>query len=151
MNSTATTLVTDFMKPLKMGDNSDDYYLKWARRLTVVMGFLGTAFGLFFLDPDIESLFDEFIRIVGLILGMLGGIFLLGVLSKRAHATGAFIGCLGGTVVVLYVWRMTEITSYFYPFASVGSCLLIGWIASFLPVREKQNTDGLTIYSLRDN
>ena len=113
------------------------------------MGVLGTAFGLFFLNPDIKSLFDEFIKIVGLILGMLGGIFLLGVLSKRAHATGAIIGCLGGTVVVLYVWKETNITAYFYPFASVGSCLLIGWIASFLPVKEEQNTDGLTIYSLR--
>ena len=151
MNSTATTLVTDFMKPLKMGNGSDSYYLKWARILTIVMGVLGTAFGLFFLNPDIKSLFDEFIKIVGLILGMLGGIFLLGVLSKRAHATGAIIGCLGGIVVVLYVWKETNVTAYFYPFASVGSCLMIGWIASFLPVREKQNTDGLTIYSLRDN
>ena len=151
MNSTATTLVTDFMKPLKMGNGSDSYYLKWARILTIVMGVLGTGFGLFFLNPDIKSLFDEFIKIVGLILGMLGGIFLLGVLSKRAHATGAIIGCLGGIVVVLYVWKETNVTAYFYPFASVGSCLMIGWIASFLPVREKQNTDGLTIYSLRDN
>lgn len=149
MNSTATTLVTDFMKPLKMGKGSDSYYLKWARILTIVMGVLGTVFGLFFLNPDIKSLFDEFIKIVGLILGMLGGIFLLGVLSKRAHATGALIGCLGGIGVVLYVWKETNVTAYFYPFASVGSCLLIGWIASFLPVKEKQNTDGLTIYSLR--
>ena len=88
MNSTATTLVTDFMKPLKLGNQSDSFYLKWGSILTIIMGLLGTAFGLFFLNPEIKSLFDEFIKIVGLILGMLGGIFLLGVLSKRAHATG---------------------------------------------------------------
>lgn len=151
MNSTATTLVTDFMKPLKLGNQSDSFYLKWARILTIIMGLLGTAFGLFFLNPEIKSLFDEFIKIVGLILGMLGGIFLLGVLSKRAHATGALIGCLGGTIVVVYIYTQTNVTAYFYPFASVGSCLLIGWIASFIPVKYKQNIEGLTIHSLREN
>ena len=38
MNSTATTLVTDFMKPLKLGNQSDSFYLKWARILTIIMG-----------------------------------------------------------------------------------------------------------------
>ena len=150
MNSTATTLVTDFMKPLKLGGGNDKYYLKWARILTIFMGVLGTAFGLFFLNPEIKSLFDEFIKIVGLILGMLGGIFLLGVLSKKANATGVLIGCGGGMIIVLYVWKMTAVTAYFYPFASVGSCFLIGLIASFC-FRGKSNTDGLTIHTMRKN
>ena len=111
------------------------------------MGVLGTAFGLFFLNPEIKSLFDEFIKIVGLILGMLGGIFLLGVLSKKANATGVLIGCGGGMIIVLYVWKMTAVTAYFYPFASVGSCFLIGLIASFC-FRGKSNTDGLTIHTM---
>ncbi len=147
MNSTATTLVTDFLKPMNTC-SSDRGYLRAARILTVVMGILGTSFGLVFINPDIKSLFDEFIKIVGLIMGMLGGLFLLGVLSRRANATGALIGCAGGAAVVLWVWKGTDVAGYFYPFVSVSSCFVIGLLAShFFPGRS--DTEGLTVHSLR--
>jgi len=152
MNSTATTLVTDFLKPMNYhdpeGDDSDLAYLKTARKLTVVMGVLGTAFGLVFINPDIKSLFDEFIKIVGLIMGMLGGLFLLGVLSRKANATGALIGCAGGVAVVFWVWKGTEVAAYFYPFVSVGSCFVIGLIASYL-FSGRSHAEGLTVHALR--
>ena len=152
MNSTATTLVTDFLKPMNYhdpeGEDSDLAYLKTARKLTVVMGVLGTAFGLVFINPDIKSLFDEFIKIVGLIMGMLGGLFLLGVLSRKANATGALIGCAGGVAVVFWVWKGTEVAAYFYPFVSVGSCFVIGLIASYL-FSGRSNAEGLTVHALR--
>ena len=152
MNSTATTLVTDFLKPMNFhdpeGEDSDLKYLKTARQLTVGMGVLGTAFGLVFINPDIKSLFDEFIKIVGLIMGMLGGLFLLGVLSRSANATGALIGCAGGVAVVFWVWKGTDVAAYFYPFVSVSSCFVIGLIASRIS-SGRSNTDGLTVHSLR--
>ncbi|MED5586792.1 MAG: hypothetical protein VYB61_10580 [Verrucomicrobiota bacterium] len=147
MNSTATTLVTDFLKPMNYC-GSDRQYLRAARILTVFMGILGTAFGLVFINPDIKSLFDEFIKIVGLILGMMGGLFLLGVLSRRANATGALIGCAGGVAVMLWVWKGTEVAGWFYPFVSVASCFVIGLIASRV-FSGRSNTDGLTVHSLR--
>jgi len=147
MNSTATTLVTDFLKPMNTC-SSDRGYLRAARILTVVMGILGTSFGLVFINPDIKSLFDEFIKIVGLIMGMLGGLFLLGVLSRRANATGALVGCAGGAAMVLWVWKGTDVAGYFYPFVSVSSCFVIGLLAShFFPGRS--DTEGLTVHSLR--
>ena len=147
MNSTATTLVTDFLKPMNYC-GSDRQYLRAARILTVFMGILGTAFGLVFINPDIKSLFDEFIKIVGLIMGMLGGLFLLGVLSRSANATGALIGCAGGVAVVFWVWKGTDVAAYFYPFVSVASCFVIGLIASRV-FSGRSNTDGLTVHSLR--
>lgn len=147
MNSTATTLVTDFLKPVN-ACKDDAGYLRAARILTVVMGVLGTAFGLVFINPDIKSLFDEFIKIVGLIMGVLGGLFLLGVVSKRANAAGALIGCAGGTALMLWVWRGTAINGYFYPFIAVTSCFLIGLLGSLVFKGQKQ-TEGLTIHSLK--
>jgi Na+/proline symporter len=147
MNSTATTLVTDFLKPVN-ACKDDRGYLRAARILTVVMGVLGTAFGLVFINPDIKSLFDEFIKIVGLIMGVLGGLFLLGVMSKRANATGALVGCGGGTAVMLWLWKGTSVNGYFYPFAAVTSCFLIGLIASAF-FKGQSKTEGLTIHSLR--
>ena len=89
------------------------------------------------------------IKIVGLILGMLGGIFLLGVLTRTANATGAIIGCFGGVAVVLWVWKMTDVQAYFYPFASVGSCFLIGLISSYF-LDGRSETKGLTIHTIRE-
>jgi SSS family transporter len=147
LNSTATTLVTDFFKP--MNTCKDDHgYLRLARGITIGMGVLGIGFGLVFINPDIKSLFDEFIKVVGLVLGVLGGLFLLGVLSRRANATGALIGTAGGTAVVLWLWKGTNVNGYFYPFAAVTSCFLIGVLAS-LVLPGQGNTKGLTIHALR--
>jgi SSS family solute:Na+ symporter len=147
LNSTATTLVTDFLKPMN-ACKDDRGYLRAARLITIGMGVLGVGFGLVFISPDIKSLFDEFIKIVGLVLGVLGGLFLLGVLSKRANATGALIGTAGGAAVVVWLWKGTDVNGYFYPFAAVTSCFLIGLLAS-LVLPGKSNPEGLTVHSLR--
>jgi hypothetical protein len=52
--------------------------------------------GLVFVDPAIKSLFDKFLMIIGLFMGVLGGLFVLGVLTRRANAFGALTGALVG-------------------------------------------------------
>lgn len=82
MNSTATTVVTDFARPLELC-GTERGYLRWARAVTVLMGVLGTLLGLVFVDPQIRSLFDAFIKVIGLFMGVLGGLFVLGVSTLR--------------------------------------------------------------------
>ena len=77
MNSTATTVVTDFLRPLNVF-RTDRAYLTAARLLTLLIGVLGTLIGLLFVNPEIKSLFDEFLKIIGLFMGVLGGLFVLG-------------------------------------------------------------------------
>lgn len=145
MNSTATTMVTDFLRPMN-ACRDDRGYLRAARILTVLMGVLGTSFGLGFIDPDIKSLFDEFIKLIGLVLGVLGGLFLLGVLTRTANATGALAGCAGGTALMIWLWKDSGVSAYFYPFAGVTGCFLIGFAAS-LVLKGPKRTEGLTVYS----
>lgn len=147
LNSTATTLVVDFLKPLNLCQN-DQGYLRAARLITMGMGILGVVFGLVFVDPEIKSLFDQFIKIVGLVLGVLGGLFLLGVLSQKANASGALIGVISGVALTVWIWKGTAINGYFYPFVAFTSCYFIGWLASLL-VPGQKNTENLTIHSLR--
>ncbi len=58
------------------------------------MGILGTAAGLLFVDPTIKSLFDQFIGILGMFLGVLAGLFALGATTKRANGPGSLIGAM---------------------------------------------------------
>jgi solute:Na+ symporter, SSS family len=147
MNSTATTLVTDFLRPFNRCD-SEAGYLKAAKVLTFTMGVLGTLAGLVFINPEIRSLMSEYFKVIGMFMGALGGLFLLGILTTRAHARGAFIGLLGGVAVMIWIWRATETSGYIYAFIGISSCLLIGYAASVLLPSEKHDLENLTLHTL---
>ncbi|MFK7817859.1 MAG: sodium/solute symporter [Planctomycetaceae bacterium] len=146
MNSTATTIVTDFLRPLSVF-NSDRAYLNAGRVFTVIIGVLGTLLGLMFVSPEIKSLFDEFIKVIGLFMGVLGGLFVLGALTTRATGTGALIGAIVGAAVMFCLWKFTAINGYLYTAAGITTCFVVGYITSFGSAQSKDLT-GLTVYSM---
>jgi solute:Na+ symporter, SSS family len=148
MNSTATTLVTDFMRPLRVC-RSEAGYLRWARILTFLLGAIGTAIALLFINPSIRSLFDSFIKIIGLFMGVLGGLFLLGIFTRRGNGLGALLGALAGAGVMLYLGVYTKVNGYIYAFCGVSSCFVIGYLASLILPCRRKDLDGLTFYSIR--
>jgi Na+/proline symporter len=148
MNSTATTLVTDFLRPFNRCD-SEAGYLKAAKVLTFTMGVLGTLAGLLFISPEIRSLMSEYFKVIGMFMGALGGLFLLGILTTRAHARGAFIGLLGGVAVMIWIWRATETNGYLYALIGISSCLLIGYAASLLLPAGNNDLENLTLHTLK--
>jgi len=149
MNSTATAIVTDFIKPLNICQ-SDAGYLKAARISTFMLGVLGTCLGLVFVDPSIKSLFDQFIKVIGLFMGVLGGLFILGALTRRANGPGAFIGAVVGAAVMFCMWRFTPINGYLYTAAGIGTCFVVGYLASLVTGKQLKDLSGLTIYTIHD-
>jgi SSS family transporter len=73
MNSTATTLITDFIKPFNL-IKTEKGYLNAARWLTFIMGALGTLAGLIFINPEIYSLMAAYFKVIGMFMGVLGGL-----------------------------------------------------------------------------
>ena len=131
MNSTATTLVTDFMRPLKICQDEKGY-LKAAKRTTFFIGTLGTLLGLVFVNPEIKSLFDTFIKIIGLFMGVLGGLFLLGFLTRKANSAGAMTGAILGTIFMFYLWKYTSVNGYLYTSCGITACFVSGYLTSLL-------------------
>lgn len=129
MNSTATTVVTDFLRPLSMFQ-SDRGYLVAAKVLTLLIGLAGTVLALLFVNPDIKSLFDEFIKVIGLFMGVLGGLFVLGVMTKRANGSGALIGGIVGAISMFIMWKFTSVNGYLYTAAGISICFVVGYCAS---------------------
>ena len=112
------------------------------------MGVLGTLAGLFFISPEIRSLMSEYFKVIGMLTGALGGLFLLGIITTRAHSHGAFLGLLGGVGVMIWVWRSTDTNGFLYSFIGVSSCLLLGYIASvFLPAPDN-DLENLTLHTM---
>lgn len=147
MNSTATAIVTDFMRPFQWL-SSDRSYLNAARFLTLLLGITSTGLAFVFIDPQIKSLFDTFIVVIGMFMGMLGGLFILGTVSRRANASGALAGAIGGAITMIVLWRYTSVNGYLYSAAGVFFCVTIGWIASFVSKPPSKDLTGLTLHSL---
>ena len=147
MNSTATAIVTDFMRPFN-ACKSEAGYLNAARFWTFLIGVVGTLLGLVFVDPDIKSLFDAFIKVIGLFMGVLGGLFILGAVTKRANATGAMIGAVVGAAVMFCLWKFTAVNGYLYTASGIAACVTVGLTASLLTGRPTSDLSGLTVYTL---
>ena len=147
MNSTATTVVSDFLRPFNML-KSERGYLNAARTVTFTFGVLGTMLGLLFIDPNNKSLFDSFIKVIGLFMGVLGGLFGLGVMTRRANAWGSLLGALAGATVMGLLPLYSQINGYLYAAMGIATCFVVGLLASLVLPSRKKSIDGLTIYSM---
>jgi len=147
MNSTATAVVTDFLRPWKTM-KTEKGYLKLARWMTVVFGVAGTAMALVFASADIKSLLDQFFAVLGLFGGALGGMFLLGMFTRRANGTGAVVGAIIGALTLYFVSTFTDTHVYLYAAIGVVSTMLSGWVVSIFTRVKTNELTGLTVYDL---
>ncbi len=148
MNSTSTAVVTDFLRPFRLV-RAEGHYLIWARALTFGFGAAGTALGLLFIDPANRSLFDSFIKVIGLFMGVLGGLFALGILTRRATGWGSLLGALAGAAVMALLPVYTAISGYLFAFIGITTCFTVGYTASLLFPSDSHSIDGLTIHTMR--
>ncbi len=77
------------------------------------------------------------LSIASVAYGALLGVFLLGVLTRRANQVGAIIGMLAGFSVELYIWIWTRVPWTWYVLIGTMVTFTIGYTVSFL-APEKQ-------------
>lgn len=128
MNSAATAYATDIHFRFNWNKNADQ--LKLARKATLVIGVVGTLFAFMMATWDIKSLWDEFQKVLGLIIGGLGGVFLLGILSKKANAPGVLTGLGISIVVQIFVGIYQPVHLLLYAATGFISCYVAGFVAS---------------------
>jgi SSS family transporter len=145
MNSTATALVTDFCMPLGLC-RSDRGYLRLGRVLTVGLGLFGTLFACVLDLLDITSMVDEFMTLLGLFGGVLCGLFMLGMLTSRANASGALSGALIGLVGVWTVKYFTQVNFFLYAMVGTLITFAAGYLVSLLTPTHARDILPLTIY-----
>ncbi len=131
MNSVATAVVTDWIRPTWKGVTGRGL-LRIAQLLTALLGAIGTLVALLFIDPGIRSLFDHFLKVVGLFMGVLGGLFVLGAFFPRANAVGAWWGGISSFSAMLAAALFTGLNGYLYSALGIGVCVLVGACASRL-------------------
>ncbi len=150
MNSTATAIVTDFVRRFNLL-SSERAYLNCARVLTFVLGLVGTILALLFASGDVKSLWDQFITVLGLFGGSMAGLFLLGIFTTRTTPAGAAIGAAAGALAVYMVKTHTQVHLLLYASAGIAGCVVAGYLASLLLAGNNPPLEGLTIYTLEKN
>jgi SSS family solute:Na+ symporter len=104
----------------------------------LAMGIAGTAVACVMAVSNIESAFKTFNSLIGLTAGALGGLFALGVFTRRANGTGAMIGALVGLGSVMFLYFSgSKVSGLLYAFIGFAVCFVVGYIASLLTGPER--------------
>jgi SSS family solute:Na+ symporter len=101
LNSLAAALTVDFLTRFKP-DTPEQRRLAFAKVVVVTAGIIGIVVGIYASRTG-APLIDLILSFMGYFAGGLLGLFLLGMLTKRANGHGAFAGAIVGTLVVLMV------------------------------------------------
>jgi SSS family transporter len=138
MNSAATAYATDFH--FRFNWSKKVRGLRIARISTLVIGLIGILFALMMATMDVKSLWDEFNKILGLLMGGLGGLFLLGLTTQKANSIGALAGIIGSIVVQLIIIRTQQIHLLLYTSTGFISCFVIGYLVSRIFKAKKETS-----------
>ena len=82
-------------------------------------------------NGQIQSAYVWFNGFMGLVLGVLGGTFALGVFTKCATARGAFVSLIASAIVIVAVkYGMSNVSIWSYSLISLIVSMVAGIIAS---------------------
>ncbi len=132
LNSSATAAVNDFYLPRarrRGKEPSMKRLLMTSQRFTIFFGVLqiGVGIGASFLSQSVVS---DALAIAGFTAGILLGVFLLGVGSRRANQSGALIGVLAAILLLTYVKFATDIAWPWYAVVGALATVGVGYLAS---------------------
>lgn len=138
INALTTATTVDFYKRWLRPNRKDTHYVRVGRLGTVGWGALCTLGALY--ANRLGPLVNAFNKINAFLGGPLLGIFLLGMLSKRAKGTPAVIGGLTALVAVSVLNWTTNISFFYHAIIGVIITFAVGYVLSLLgpsPSREK--------------
>jgi SSS family solute:Na+ symporter len=136
LNSLSSTTVVDFYRRMVPGAEAGRL-VRVSRIATVLWGLL--LFGLALLARNGGKVLEMGLSIASVAYGSLLGVFLLGVLTKRASERGAMVGMLVGFVMDVYLWQFTRVAFTWYVVFGSLATFVVGYGASLLMPREGED------------
>jgi Na+/proline symporter len=135
LNSLASATVVDFYQPMTGARHSAAHYLKVSRLSTVAWGAVLAAIAG--VSSQWGSVLESGLSIASVTLGILLGVFLLGVLTRRTGENAAIAGVVAGSAVMLFVKFATAIPFTWWVLIGSLATFSVGYAASFV-IRERR-------------
>jgi len=129
MNSIATVITTDFYQRFKPG-TSDRQRFIFARRATMLLGVLGCIIALYLVSLHNTSIWDQYLKVIGLFGGCLAGMFLAGIFFPRINAGGVITGFIVSAVALYFVQAAGKVNFFLYPAIAILICVIVGYVSS---------------------
>jgi SSS family transporter len=131
LNSLASSSVIDFYKPFVRTGCDDRHYLRVSRFATLVWGMviITIALAAQYLQ---RSALELALTVASVPYGSMLGIFLLGVLTRRATSRGAMVGALAALATLAYVMHSTMIAWTWYVAIGTVVTFVVGLMVSLL-------------------
>lgn len=130
LNSLSSTSMLDFY--LRANPQVDEARkLRLSRVSTIIWAVV--LFGLAILSlHKVSRVIEVGLSIASVAYGALLGVFLLGVLTRKAHQPGAIVGMLCGFLVELYIWLRTPVPWTWYVAIGTIVTFAVGYLTSLL-------------------
>ena len=139
LNSLASATIVDFYQPLTTGRYPPAHYLKASRLSTVFWASILAGVGA--VASRWGSVLESGLSIASVTLGILLGVFLLGILTGRPGENAAIAGVIAGACVMLFVKFATAIPFTWWVLIGSAATFTAGYTASFI-VPERSRFEG---------
>ena len=137
LNSVATSWTLDIQSVITK-DMSMEKQTKIAKFISLGVGVVAIVVSIVMANGEIKSAYEWFNSFMGLVLGVLAGIFVLGVFSKNATNIGAYAGFIVSAMVVINLkYNHPEVTSWSYSIITIVTSFIVGNIVSYLYIKVK--------------
>ncbi len=146
MNSVSAAMTTDFYRRFNRSA-SELSALRFARVVTVTVGLAGIAIALMMAHTKIDSVWDQFTFFLGLFGGGLGGVFLLGVFTRRTHGVAAVVGLFASAATQFWLIQSGAVSSWFFAFTGMATCAIIGYVVSLIVPGKQKDISQLTLWT----
>ena len=129
LNSLSSTTMMDFYLRFKP-QTTDRARLALSRGATIL--WCVALFGLALVSRQSRTVLVTWLSIASVAYGGLLGVFLLGVLTRRATQAGAIAGMLCGLALNGYLWKGTNIAWTWYVTFGATTTFVVGYAVSFV-------------------
>jgi SSS family solute:Na+ symporter len=130
VNSLASTTVVDFYRPFFSKGVTTQAELRLSRWITVFWGLVLVFLAI--LSRGVQSVLEAGLTIASITYGSMVGVFLLGVLTRRANEKGSVLGMAAGLLSMLAVWYFSTIAFTWYVLIGSVITFAVGYTASLV-------------------
>ncbi len=130
LNSLASTTVVDFYRPFLKRSSAASEQLHISKWMTLFWGLILAILAIF--SRGVSSVLEAGLTIASITYGSMLGIFLLGVLTKRANEKGCILAMAVGLASMLSIWYFSTIAFTWYVLIGTAITFSVGYVASLL-------------------
>ncbi len=153
LNSVATSWTLDIQARLSKKEMSFALQTRIAQFVSLGVGIVAILISMVLANGEIKSAYEWFNGFMGLVLGVLGGTFVLGAFTKIATTVGAYVAFAVSAAVIIWVkYTQPDVSIWSYSLITIGISVVVGILVSYIHRKITGNTvkpdEATTIYGI---